>query len=68
MVVDDDEINILVETSYIKNYGFIDVIVARNGQESIINIKDATSKGKFFDNGWLSGLDRNKIDDGQRIN
>lgn len=49
LVVDDDEINLLVETSYIKKLGFTILSVARNGEEAIIHIKEAASKGEFFD-------------------
>ena len=49
LVVDDDEINILVATSYIKKLGFDQVSIARNGQEAIDHIKNAALKREFFD-------------------
>jgi CheY-like chemotaxis protein len=48
LVVDDDEVNLLVETSYIKKFGFKNVVIARNGLEAINHIKEAAERGEFF--------------------
>ncbi len=49
LVVDDDEINLMVETNYLKKFGYNNVTVARNGQEAINEIQDQSSKGNNFD-------------------
>jgi CheY-like chemotaxis protein len=35
LIVDDDEINILIESNYLKSFGKFDYFVARNGQEAL---------------------------------
>jgi CheY-like chemotaxis protein len=49
LIVDDDQINILVATQYIKNFGNYDHSVAFNGLEALELVKAKAKEGFFYD-------------------